>query len=76
MVTHSPLEAVARVKRLSILTYFLNRQDINSCMTVVNLLSDWPFLLTEEVFHDHANEFLGFNVQTRLVTAVQEKGLA
>jgi hypothetical protein len=55
-------------------SYFLQRQDINSCQTVVNLMDGWRFLFTENEFGNYANELLGFNVQSGIQAALQDKG--
>jgi hypothetical protein len=63
------------VTKLSTLAYYLQRRDINSNQTVVNLMEGWPFLFTEAQFRIHVNELVGFDVHSRIQTAVQDKGL-
>jgi len=43
-------------------------------MTVAVLVVEWPFLFKEQHFFNHAQELLGFNVEDRLNSALQNKG--
>jgi len=62
------------VVQLCSLSYYTQRKDINSMMTVAVLVVEWPFLFKEQHFFNHAQELLGFNVEDRLNSALQNKG--
>ena len=63
-----------KVRELSSLSYYLQRQEINSCITVGTLLVDWPFLVVPEFFYGHMTELLGFDVRSRILEGLQQKG--
>jgi len=56
------------------LSYYLQRKDINNCITVANLLVEWPFHVVPDYFYGHMNELLGFDVQSRIHQGLQERG--
>ena len=63
-----------KVRELSSLSYYLQRQEINSCIRVGTLLVEWPFLVVPEFFYGHMTELLGFDVRSRILEGLQQKG--
>jgi len=61
------------VRRLSNISYCLQRKEINSGMTMKTLKVQWPFLLKQTTFHRHVKELLGFDLHHRLQAALRDK---
>jgi len=62
------------VVQLCSLSYYSQRIDINSMMAAAVLVVEWLFLFKEQYFFNHAQDLLGFDVETRLNNALQNKG--
>jgi len=51
-----------KVCELLSFSYYLQRQEINSCIRVSTLLVEWTFLVVHEFIYGHLSELLGFDV--------------
>ncbi|XP_046364951.1 uncharacterized protein LOC124141095 isoform X2 [Haliotis rufescens] len=71
---NSDKKDVNKIEENMLSCYALQRRDINSGMSVVDLKLSWPFLFSIQGVLCHSQELLGFNVRSALGNAYAKKG--